>query len=148
MPGLTGLSLRANVVAGVAAGEREFCAPAFLTGQSESTCPGSVTRASFRQLNTRLNAFLDYTRDVDEINSSIEGTLGYSWQEFNEEYPEYSVNGLSSNIYGPNRVDVLRSDSLRQASPTVAAISSTLLSGFAPVTYTFKQKYLLAATGR
>ncbi|MCS3663789.1 iron complex outermembrane receptor protein [Salinibacter ruber] len=148
VPFLTGLSLRANVGADVTTGEREFFAPTFLKGQAESTFPGSVTRANFRQLNTRVNAFFDYTRDIEQISSSVEGTLGYSWQEFNEEYPEYSVNGLSTNIYGPNRTDVLQADSLSQASPTVSEIPSRLISVFARVNYTFQEKYLLTATVR
>jgi iron complex outermembrane receptor protein len=147
-PFLSGLSVRANVGTDLTTGEREFFAPSFLKGQAESTYPGSVTRASFRQLNTRLNAFLNYTRDIDQISSSIEGTAGYSWQEFDEEYPEYTVNGLSTDIYGPNRVDVLQADSLSQVTPTVSEIPSRLISVFGRLNYTFMDKYLLTATVR
>jgi iron complex outermembrane receptor protein len=147
-PFLTGLSLRANIAADINTGEREFFAPAFLKSQQESNFPGSVSRASFRQLNTRLNTFLDYTREIESISSNLDATLGYSWQEVNEEYPEYSVNGLSTNIYGPNRVDVLQVDSLSQVSPSVAEIPSRLISVFGRLNYTFRDKYLLTATVR
>jgi iron complex outermembrane receptor protein len=148
VPFLTGLSLRTNVGYDVSTGEREFFAPIELKAQQESNFPGSVTRASFRQLNTRFNAFLNYDRSFEDFSSQIEATAGYSWQEFNEEYPEYSVAGLSTDIYGPNRVDVLRTDSLSQVTPTVAEIPSRLISVFGRVNYTFLDRYLLTLTVR
>ncbi len=148
MPFLTGTSLRVNAGYDVTTGEREFFAPTNLKAQQEANFPGSVTRASFRQLNTRINAFLNYDRAFDAIDSDVEVTAGYSWQEFNEEYPEYSVAGLNTDIYGPNNVDVLRSDSLSQVTPTVAEIPSRLVSVFGRLNYTFLDRYLLTATVR
>lgn len=148
LPFLTGMSLRANVGYDVTTGEREFFAPTNLKSQQESNFPGAITRASFRQLNTRVNAFLNYDRAFDDVNSDIDVTAGYSWQEFNEEYPEYSVAGLNTNIYGPNNVDVLRSDSLSEVTPTVAEIPSRLVSVFGRLNYTFLDRYLLTATVR
>ncbi|MFB6231411.1 MAG: SusC/RagA family TonB-linked outer membrane protein [Salinibacter sp.] len=148
VPFVTGLSLRTNVGYDISIGEREFFAPIELKAQQESEFPGSVTRANFRQLNTRFNAFLNYNRSFDGISSKIDATVGYSWQDFDEEYPEYSVAGLSTDIYGPNRVDVLRSDSLSQVSPTVAEIPSRLISVFGRVNYTFLDRYLLTLTVR
>lgn len=148
IPFHTGLTLRTNVGYDVSTGEREFFAPIDLKAQQESNFPGSVTRANFRQLNTRLNAFLNYDRGLESISSQIEATAGYSYQEFDEEYPEYSVAGLSTDIYGPNRVDVLQADSLSQVTPTVSEIPSRLISVFGRVNYTFLDRYLLTATVR
>jgi iron complex outermembrane receptor protein len=107
-----------------------------------------VSRNNFRQLNTLLDAFLNYDRRFDEIESKFDVTAGYSWQEFNEEYPEYSASGLSTNIYGPNRSDVLLADSLSQVTSSVTEIPSRLISVFGRVNYTYKDRYLLTATVR
>jgi iron complex outermembrane receptor protein len=94
-----------------------------------------------------MNAFLNYDRQIESISSQVEATAGYSWQEFNEEYPEYSAAGLSTDIYGPNNI-VLRADSLSQVSPSIAEIPSRLISVFGRVNYTFLDRYLLTATVR
>ena len=148
IPFVTGLSIRANAGYDVTTGEREFFAPTFLKAQQEAEFPGSITRANFRQLNTRLNAFLNYDKAFEGISSQISATAGYSWQDFDEEYPEYTASGLNTNIYGPNSVDVLRADSLSEVSPVVSEIPSRLISTFARVNYTFMDRYLLTATVR
>jgi len=148
IPMVIGLSARANVGYDVTTGEREFFAPTFLKGQAENNFPGQVTRANFRQLNTLLDAYLTYDRTFDDIESKFNATAGYSWQEFNEEYPEYTAAGLSTNIYGANRSDVLLADSLSQVTTTLSEIPSRLISVFGRVNYTFRDKYLLTATVR
>jgi iron complex outermembrane receptor protein len=156
VPFLTGLSLRANGGFDLTTGEREFFAPTDLKAQAEGEFPGNITRATFRQLNTRFNAFLNYDRDIESINSSLDVTAGYSYQEFDEEYPEYSANGLSTDIYGQNNI-VLRADSSvedggvvrrSQVIPTVAEIPSRLISVFGRINYRFLDRYLLTATVR
>ena len=148
IPMVTGLSARANLGYDVSTGEREFFAPTFLKAQAENDFPGEVTRANFRQLNTLLDAYLTYDRTFDEIESKFDVTAGYSWQEINEEYPEYTAAGLSTNIYGSNRSDVIRADSLSQVTTSLSEIPSRLISGFARLNYTFQDKYLLTATVR
>ena len=148
LPLLKGLSLRGNLGYEVAVGEREFFAPTNLKSQAEAEFPGAVTRANFRQLSTLVDAYLDYDRAFDGIDSQVDATLGYSWQESNEEYPEYTSQGLSTNIYGANRNDVLRSDSLSEVSASLSEIPSRLISVFGRVNYTFMDRYLLTATVR
>ncbi|PEN13437.1 SusC/RagA family TonB-linked outer membrane protein [Longibacter salinarum] len=148
IPYVQGLSARANVGYDVTVGEREFFAPTNLKSQAETNFPGTVSRANFRQLNTLVDAFLNYDRRFEEIESKFDVTAGYSWQDFSEEYPEYSASGLTTNIYGPNRSDVLRADSLSQVTSTVTEIPSRLISVFGRINYTYKDRYLLTATVR
>ena len=148
LPYVQGLSARVNLGYDVTIGEREFFAPTNLRSQAEAEFPGTVTRASFRQLNTLLDAYLNYDRSFQQIESDFDVTAGYSWQEFNEEYPEFTASGLTTNIYGPNRPDVLEVDSLSQVSPISPEIPSRLISLFGRINYTFKDRYLLTATVR
>ncbi len=143
LPYIEGLSARLNLGYDVTTGEREFFAPTNLKGQAESANPGLVERANFSRLNTLLDAFLTYDQRFDQIDSRFDVTAGYSYQEFHEEYPEFSAEALTSNIFGPNSTEPGT-----EFTTFVTEIPSRLISGFARVNYTFMDRYLLTFTVR
>ncbi len=138
-----GLSARVKFGYDVTTGEREFFAPTTLKSEALSANPGTIERASFTRTNTLLDAYLNYDRAFDQINSSVDVTAGYSYQDFYEEYPEFTSSGLSSNIFGPNSTDPAS-----ESNTFVTEIPSRLISGFFRANYTFSDRYLLTFTVR
>jgi len=147
LPFVDGLSARANVGYDVTAGEREFFAPTILRSQAqEGEEAGLLERRNFNRLNTLLDAFLTYDNDFESVESSVNVTAGYSYQEFHEEYPEFFARGLNTNIFGPNSTAPVTD--AENITSFVTEIPSRLISSFARLNYTFKDRYLLTATVR
>jgi len=140
---IEGLSARLKFGYDVTTGEREFFAPSNLKSEVLSANPGTVERASFTRTNTLLDAYLNYDRALEPINSSIDVTAGYSYQDFAEEYPEFTAQGLGTDIFGPNSTDPAS-----ETNTTVTEIPNRLISGFLRANYTFLDRYLLTFTVR
>ncbi|MFO8098382.1 MAG: TonB-dependent receptor [Salinibacter sp.] len=138
-----GLSARLKFGYDVTTGERELFAPTNLKSQALSSNPGLIERANFTRTNTLLDAYLNYDRTLSPINSAVDVTAGYSYQDFYEEYPEFSAEGLSTDIFGPNS-----SDPASETNTFVTEIPSRLISGFLRANYTFMDRYLLTFTVR
>ena len=148
LPYVEGLSARVKLGFDIQEGEREFFAPTFLKGETEGDEDeaGTVVRANSSRVNELIDAFLTYDNAFDSIQSSFNATLGYSWQEFHAEFPEFTANGLTTNALGPNSVDVV--ESAENTNPFVTEIPNRLVSGFARINYTLLDRYLLTATVR
>ncbi len=147
IPYVTGLSARIKGGFDLQGGEREFFQPTFLKGQDEADDQaGQIDRANFSRTNELFDAFLTYDRDFDAIESSVNATAGYSWQEFHAEFPEFTARGLNNNFLGPNSTDPV--SEAENTSTFVTEIPNRLISGFARLNYTFKDRYLLTATVR
>ena len=146
IPYVDGLNARVKVGYDITSGEREFFQPTNLKGQQEGSNPGQLERRNFTQLSTLLDAFLEYNGTFDAINSELDVTAGYSWQEQHEEYPEFTAQGLSTNIFGANSTAVVTD--LENTSPFVTEIPKRLISGFARVNYRLLNRYLLTFTVR
>jgi len=143
LPFVDGLTARLNLGYDVNAGENEFFAPTTLRSQAGNQNPGEVARRSFTRVNLLSDAYLEYDQTFDAIESDVKFTAGYSYQDFNEEYPEFSATGLETNI--------LRENSTAPASMEqtfVAEIDNRLISGFGRLNYSFKNRYLLTLTVR
>lgn len=143
LPFVEGLSARLNLGYDVSTGEREYFAPTNLKAQAEADDPGIVERANFSRITRLLDAFLTYDRTFDAIDSRFDVTAGYSYQDFDEEYPEFTAQGLTSNIFGPNSTAPAT-----EFTTYVAEIPNRLISGFGRLNYTFKDRYLFTFTVR
>jgi len=146
IPYVDGLSARLKLGYDVTTGEREFFAPTNLKGQAESADPGQLERRNFTQFTTLMDAFLEYSGSFDSINSELDVTAGYSFQESHEEYPEFVAQGLSTNIFGPNSAEVVTD--LENTDPYVNEIPKRLISGFGRVNYRLLNRYLVTFTVR
>lgn len=94
---------------------------------------GSMTEYSQRRKDKLLDFYLLYTKDLKEIDSRMDVTAGYSYQNFfrgSPAYPERDAHGNITKI------------------PVADSTENTLLSVFARFNYTFKNKYLLTASIR
>ncbi|HKL88323.1 MAG TPA: SusC/RagA family TonB-linked outer membrane protein, partial [Salinibacter sp.] len=146
IPYVDGLNARVKLGYDVTTGEREFFAPTNLKAQAESADPGQIERRNFTQFSTLLDAFLEYSNSFDAISSELDVTAGYSFQESHEEYPEFTAQGLSTNIFGPNSTAPVTN--LENTSPFVTEIPKRLISGFARVNYRLLNRYLVTFTVR
>jgi iron complex outermembrane receptor protein len=147
LPYLTGLSARVNLGWDVSTGEREAFQPTFLKAQAEQgeERAGVVERFSFTRTNRLLDAYLNYDRRFEEIDSKFDVTAGYSFQDFDEEYPEFTANGLSTNAFGENATPVTNTEF---STTALNELQNRLVSVFGRINYTYLDRYLLTATVR
>lgn len=97
---------------------------------------GVSTYNRYHQLkvNTLLDFYLNYRKDVDAIHSGFDVTAGYSWQKFRTQGWSYGRNNDAEGF---------------QAFPTSRSRSDlALVSFFGRLNYTFMDRYLLTATVR
>lgn len=143
IPYVDGLSARLNLGYDVTTGERELFEPTNLKQQADSDQPGLVQRYNFSRTTSLLDAYLSYTNRFEDIRSKFDFTGGYSYQETNEEYPEFDIQGLTTNIFRQNNA---AAGTTRTAQ--INEIPSRLISAFGRLNYTFMDRYLLTFTVR
>ena len=138
-----GLSANLNMGYDVSSGERKRFIPTNEQGQVESDKPGQVDRANFTRLSRLLDATMNYQNQFEGIDSRIDVTAGYSYQDFDNRFPEFSAQGLATNVLGANSTLPASEN-----STFVTEIPNRLISGFGRVNYTLMNKYVLTATVR
>lgn len=94
------------------------------------------------RVNLLLDFYLNYNRNFESINSTLDVTAGYSWQKFHNKKREYNrvfevVNPENEKYIG------------NQADPTSYTVQPhQLVSFFGRINYTLLNKYLFTATVR
>jgi len=109
------------------------------TSPSVLTAPlyGRLTDYSGKNYNSLLDFYLNYTKDIANINSRIDATAGYSWQHFQREGKNYTRG----------RVDPTHT--LYQKTDSSSFVTENyLVSFFGRVNYTLMDRYLLTVTVR
>jgi TonB-linked SusC/RagA family outer membrane protein len=100
---------------------------------------GSVTRGKQTVLNTVADFYLNYVKDLREINSRIDVTAGYSYNFFNNKaYNYYSYYGNGDSLVNGTQ-PILYPYGQEEHS---------LISYFGRLNYAFNGRYLLTATVR
>lgn len=85
------------------------------------------------KINRLLTTYLNYNKNFDKINSTIDATVGYDyqfWKSSSDAYEEYNVAGES------------------QASVAASDARHALVSFYGRLNYTYASKYMLTATMR
>lgn len=145
IPFVEGLSVRSILGYDVETGEQEVFQPSVLKDQAVSANPGLLERANFTRTSRLLDAFLSYENFFPSADSRVDVTLGYSYQDFESEFPEFTADSLSTDIFGTSSVPVTGED--RQTT-FVSELENRLISGFARVNYEFAERYLATFTVR
>jgi iron complex outermembrane receptor protein len=132
--------LRANVNLGydISRGEGTVQIPAFAGTQKAGQRAGTNNEYSQESRNQLFEGYLNYAKDIKGINSRIDVTAGYSYQDFlriDSTYPDFLENGSINPTW--------------QRPPfTKDYPRYTLISYFGRLNYTLANKYLLTATVR
>ena len=108
-------------------------APSVLT----SPLSGRLNNYNSTNSNNLLDFYLSYSKDLTGIESKIDATAGYSWQQFKRQSFSYT-RGIVDDTHPYQKTD----------STYRAPVILRLISFFGRVNYTFKDRYLLTLTVR
>jgi iron complex outermembrane receptor protein len=133
LPDLTAnLNMATDYTSSTGHNNRPKTSPSVLT----SPLYGRLSDYSGKNYNNLLDFYLTYVKDLAQIKSRIEATVGYSWQHFQREGDNYT-RGVEDATH------------LYQMSDSSSFITENyLVSFFGRLNYTFNNKYLLTVTVR
>lgn len=123
--------------------ERTSFTPRTLPSQNVDS--GTFSRDTPSQLNTVLDAFLTHQRALGPMDSDIQLTAGYSYEESRNEYPFYQARKLTSDLLGPSGIPIGAGSVQRS---TLDINESRLASFFGRVNYNLMDRYLLSLSVR
>jgi TonB-linked SusC/RagA family outer membrane protein len=110
--------------------------------QVGSDNPGSFYRRSPSQTGVVFESFGNYVHDLGTA-SSVDITAGYTYEQANGDYPEFTVRGLASDLLGANGIPASK-----QQVQTLVQDESKLVSGFARANLSLRDRYLLTLSVR
>ncbi|MEM8565188.1 MAG: TonB-dependent receptor [Bacteroidota bacterium] len=144
IPVIEGLSVKANLGFDVSNGIRERFLPPTLRSQNSVATPETSTLGEIRVNNfTRESALLEtyatYERDIEAIESSFDITGGYSYQNFEGQFPEYRIAGIEETTFGTALPGI--------GDPEFVELGNNqpenrLISFFGRLNYSFKDRYI------
>ncbi|TXB61480.1 SusC/RagA family TonB-linked outer membrane protein [Phaeodactylibacter luteus] len=139
---LEGLSLKGNVGFDINQGERTTFEPTTFVNTQVANYNGRVRVENFTRTNYLMDAYLKYQRSLNERNR-LDLTVGYSYQDFNEEYPIFEGQNLPTDQFGANRPDIAE-----DVFPFNTSFENRLISFWGRAIYSFDDRYVLTATLR
>lgn len=141
IPFLEGLSTTASLSYDLNFGERSRFLPTTLRSQAIDS--GEVRIENLKRINPLVNFLIRYKTDLPSINSSLDVTAGYEFQQFKSDFPSYRAYNLSTNVYtfySANIAEESEAFNFHQ--------SNRIISFFGRLNYTYLDRYLLTATVR
>ncbi|HEX6534037.1 MAG TPA: SusC/RagA family TonB-linked outer membrane protein, partial [Gemmatimonadaceae bacterium] len=142
-PFLDGLSATVRGGYDVARAERTSFSPSTAQGQLEASLGGTFARNNPSQLNTVLEVFGDYSKDLDRLQSNVDVTAGYTYEDFHYDSTRVFAQGLSTDLLGSNGIPGATTE-----QNFLDVQDNLLISFFGRVNYTLRDKYLLTASLR
>ena len=142
-PFMDGLSGTVNLGYDNVRSDRTTFYPSNERSQVVNSTGGSISRNSPTQTNTLADAYATYSHPIGETESHIELTAGYSYQRFHTEQLYLQAQGLSSNLLGPNGIPAATTQ-----TNSIYEDRSLLVSQFARVNYSYRDRYLLSGSIR
>ena len=143
LPWLESTSATLRLGYDIARGERTNFFPSTMRSQMETSAFGTFFRSTPTQTNTLLDAFVTHSRRLESVESDLEVTAGYSFEESNGDSLAFRAESLATNLLGPNGTPA----AARQRS-FLLVNDSRLVSFFGRVNYGLRDKYLLTLTVR
>jgi iron complex outermembrane receptor protein len=143
LPFLEGFSIQTNFAFDTQRGERRRYSPSFL--KSEENNRGSWALERFTRESFLFESFGEYKFDLPSIDSDITVLGGYSYQDFNSSFPSFSVDSLSTDLFGINTPAVGDGSIIRVNNPI---LENRLVSFYGRVNASIMDKYVFTATLR
>jgi iron complex outermembrane receptor protein len=128
----------------ITSGLRNYFAPTNLRAQAVQSFPGTVQAENTQRINKLLEFLFNYQKDLSSIDSKLDVTAGYSWQNFSSARNGYTGNGLTDNSYGYYNPAVATGQRIIYADYQ----ENRLISFFGRINYSLKDKYLLTVNLR
>jgi len=142
MPFLEALRANLNLSYDVARADRKTFTPSTLHSQLREF-HGSLYLANQSQVNTVLEAYLNYVAPLDFAPGNIDLTGGYSYAQSHAEYPWFRAQGLSTNLLGDYGVSTAAT-----VQNIENIVDSKLISFFGRFNYNLSDRYLVALSVR
>lgn len=141
LPVITGLSANLNLGYDASNGDRRRFQPSYYFPIAVDT--GEVKTENYTRMSLLMETYLNYKTELPPISSRFDITAGYSWQNFNSEYPSIRATQLSDDSYGFNNPSVAG-----KVEASNSVLENRLISFFGRINYAWKDRYLLTATIR
>ncbi len=139
LPWIEALKANLNVGYDVTKADRETFNPSNLHSQLKQGLGGNDYRADQTQVNTLLEAYLNYSASLGFMPGAVDVTGGYSYGQSHAEYPSVSLTGLSTNLLNVNGFPTATT-----VTNFLSVQDSKLISFFGRLNYNLNDRYLAA----
>jgi iron complex outermembrane receptor protein len=143
MPFIDGLLGHLSLGYDLIEAERENFTPGVLHSQLKVGTGGQFRREKPSQVNTVLDGYLNYVVPRNVGPGTLGLTAGYSYSESNAEFSRFELEGLSTDLLGPDGIP-----GARTTQTFLDVQDSKLISWFGRLNYNIDDRYLLAASIR
>jgi len=137
IPFVPGLNANLNLATDYTKSKGHNNLPLSAPGVLTSPLSGRLSDYNGTSSNNLLDFYLSYSKDLAKIQSKVDVTAGYSWQQFKRESFSYT-RGIVDATHPYQKTD----------STYRAPVILRLISFFGRVNYTLKDRYLLTLTVR
>ena len=142
LPFFPDLTVNGNLAYDAGKADRQIFNPNNLAAQVRQG-HGRLYQATGTDLNTVLEAYLNYATMVGFMPGEIDLTGGYSYTEQHSDWLYYNATGLSSNLLGES--GIVPADNVTNSEYIT---DYKLISYFGRINYNIEDRYLLAASVR
>ncbi len=139
---IPGLSAKMNLGYDLLSGKRRRFVPTTYANTMVGNFNGEIFLENPSRSSQLLETYLNYKKTLGS-DHRFDITAGYSYQDFDEEYPSYRAFNLSTNVFGVNSTSPAANFEARNF-----VIQNRLISFFGRVNYALMDKYLLTFTLR
>jgi len=138
-------ALKATVNAGydVTKADHETFNPGNLHSQLKQGLGGTDYRTDETQVNTLLEAYLNYAAPLNFVPGTVDVTGGYSYSQSHAEYPSVNLTGLATNLLNVNGFPAANT-----VTNLLSVQDSKLISFFGRLNYNLNDRYLAAFSVR
>ncbi|HXI19639.1 MAG TPA: SusC/RagA family TonB-linked outer membrane protein, partial [Gemmatimonadales bacterium] len=143
LPFLDGLKANLNLGFDATKATRTTFTSGLLHDEIRNSRYGRFYQTNPSQLNTLLDAYLDYAIPRKVGPGTLDLTGGYSYTQSHSEYPSIEADSLAINNLGISGIPASKT-----TTPLLFINDSKLISFFGRANYNINDKYLLAATIR
>ena len=143
LPWVAGLSATANLGYDYSQADRTTFYPSTEWSQRATSLGGTISKNTPSMLNEVLETYANYTHDIDPLQSTVNLTAGYSYEQSRADYTSFFAQGLASDLLGPNGIPAARI-----SPPNIFIDNSRLISGYARLNASMKDRYLLTLSIR
>lgn len=139
---INGLSAKVNLGFDVLNGKKRRFVPTTYANTIINNFNGELYVEDPSRSSQLLETYLTYKKEIGDAHR-FELVGGYSWQDFNEEYPSYRAFNLSTNAFEFNSTSPAEDFEARNF-----VIENRLISFYGRLNYALFDRYLLTATLR